>query len=264
MSNPLVSIITIVYNGDKYLKECIQSIRTQTYKNIEYIIVDGGSTDNTLNICKENSDLIQKMISENDRGISDAFNKGIALASGTLVGILNADDSYKPGAVQAVVDQYLSLDQNEGVYYGDIHYFNETSSFELRPDIKSIWKYMSIYHPAVFVSKSVYDKLGGFREDYKYAMDVEFIHRCLHAKVNFHYIPETITNFRLGGTSGVNFRASYREFYNSVKTYNNHPFALYYYFLGVAKKSILASKLGYFVEKYRGVLAPFLSGKNKS
>ncbi len=260
---PLVSIVTIVYNGAEYLNECIQSVRAQTYKNIEYIIIDGGSTDGSLEICKENADLISKMISEKDRGISDAFNKGINLATGKLVGILNADDSYRPDALESVVNTYISKDNAEGVYYGDICYFNEKLNYELTPDIKSIWKFMSIFHPAVFVSKSVYEKVGGFSEDYKYAMDVEFVHRCLHRGINYYYVARTLTNFRLGGTSGVNYKGSYREFYRSVRTYNNYPFAWFYYYLGITKKSILSSKIGNFIQQNRNIFTPFMSGKSK-
>lgn len=260
---PLVSIVTIVYNGAQYLDSCIESVKAQTYKNLEYIIIDGGSTDGSLDICKKHSAIIAKLISEKDRGISDAFNKGIKLTTGRIVGILNADDSYRPDAIQCVVDCYLSTGKTEGVFYGDICYFNKHVNYELTPDLNSIWKYMSIYHPAVFVSKSVYDKVGLFSEDYRYAMDVEFIHRCLHENVPFQYVGSTLTNFRLGGTSGINYKGSYREFYESVKTYNNHRLAWFYYYLGITKKLILSSKFGSILQKNRKIFAPLMSGKNK-
>ena len=122
---------------------------------------------------------------------------------------------------------------------------------------------MSIYHPAVFVSKKVYDSIGGFSLQFKYAMDVEFIHRCLYNKVDFFYVPSTLTNFRLGGTSGVNFRNSYREFYESVKMYNDFPLAKFYYYLGVSKKYLLSTKFGALIMKNRNFFKLFLSGKDK-
>ncbi|WP_407429078.1 glycosyltransferase family 2 protein [Arcticibacter sp.] len=261
--SPLVSIVTIVYNGAEYLNDCIQSVRAQTYKNIEYIIIDGGSTDGSLEICAQNDDLISKLVSEKDNGISDAFNKGIKHATGDIIGILNSDDSYRPNAIEFVVDAYLKGGKNECILYGDICYFNDEVNYELIPDLKPIWKFMSIFHPAVFVTKSAYDRIGLFSEAFKYAMDVEFIHRALFKQVEFVYIARTLTNFRLGGTSAVNYRGSYREFYKSVKMYNDHPLAKYYYYLGITKKFILSSRIGTFLRKNRSSLSIFLSGKDK-
>jgi len=253
-----------VYNGEEFLKYCIDSIRNQTYKNIEYIIIDGGSTDGTLDICEQNKDIISVLISEKDRGISDAFNKGIKLASGKIIGILNSDDFYAPSAVKSVVDKYIENSCEPCVLYGDIRYFNEEVNYELIPDIKSIWKYMSIFHPAVFVCKFVYEKIGVFSEEFKYAMDVELLHRALFYKVPFVYINQTLTNFRLGGTSGVNYKGSYKEFYKSVKMYNNFPMARYYYYLGICKKFILTTKIGKFLLTKRRLINVFLSGKGKT
>ena len=100
---PLVSIVTIVYNGEKHLEQTIQSVLNQTYSNIEYIIIDGGSKDNTINIIEKYSDRLAYWISEKDNGISDAFNKGIAKSTGEIVGLINADDWYDFDAIKHVV-----------------------------------------------------------------------------------------------------------------------------------------------------------------
>lgn len=260
---PLITIVTIVYNGEKYLQECIDSIQNQTYKHIEYIVIDGGSNDRTLEIIKSNEKVIDSWISESDNGISDAFNKGINRANGEIIGILNCDDLYNEFTIQELANSYLKNDRSEGVYYGDIRYFGDDQSYELVPRIKNIWKYMSIYHPATFVCKSVYQNFGVFSEDFKYAMDVELLHRFLHKGVPFIYIPKTLTNFRLEGTSDIHYKKSYREFYESVKMYNPKVNAKFYYYYGVAKKTILRTSLGNFIRKKRKLLAPFLSGKFK-
>lgn len=261
--SPLISIVTIVYNGERYLQETINSIRKQTYKNIEYIIIDGGSTDKSLDIIKENEDVVSYYVSEKDKGISDAFNKGIDRAKGEIIGLLNSDDIYEPLTLERVVNAYRNNVGEKGIYYGNIRYFDETISFELIPEIKKIWKYMSVFHPAIFVSKEVYGKVGAFSLDYKYAMDSEFIHRCLKCNIPFIYIDDILTNFRLEGTSNINYKKSYKEFYKSVKEHGNNPFAYFYYLLGISKKGILNTRIGYYVNKYRKYLSLFLSGKQK-
>ena len=114
---PLITIITIVYNGEQYLQECISSIKKQAYTNIEYIIIDGKSTDNTLKIIEQNRDVVNILVSEKDRGISDAFNKGIALAKGELIGILNSDDFYTDNCVTDVVDFFIENQMKSGILW---------------------------------------------------------------------------------------------------------------------------------------------------
>src|ERR1700743_1931255 len=116
---PLVSIITIVYNGEKHIADCIRSVRSQDYPNLQYIIVDGGSTDNTLKIIDEFRDSISDLISEKDQGISDAFNKGIRLAKGEIIGLINTDDWYEEGAITKAVKAIADCD----VVYGDLQYW---------------------------------------------------------------------------------------------------------------------------------------------
>ncbi len=110
---PLISIITVVYNGEKYLKQAIESVINQTYKNIEYIIIDGGSTDNTLNIIKNYHQNISKWVSEPDNGLYDAMNKGIKLATGELIGMVNSDDWSELTAVEIIVNEYLKNDNKQ-------------------------------------------------------------------------------------------------------------------------------------------------------
>src|SRR5690554_5042919 len=113
---PAISIITVVYNGVQHIEQAILSVKNQHYPNLEYIVVDGGSTDGTLNILEKHKQFINHLVSEPDTGISDAFNKGIALATGEVIGILNADDQYFPNTLSSIAAAYST----EGVYYGNM------------------------------------------------------------------------------------------------------------------------------------------------
>jgi glycosyltransferase involved in cell wall biosynthesis len=260
---PLVSIVTIIYNGENYIEDCIKSIINQSYKNIQYIIIDGGSTDKSLEIIKQYSSFIDVLVSEKDNGISDAFNKGIKKAEGEIIGLLNSDDKYTEYAIQAVVDSYLGNNELNGVYYGDILYFNNDYNFGLIADAGKLWKYMSIFHPATFVTKDIYNKLGGYSEDFKYAMDCEFVHRCLYNKVPFVHVSQTLAHFRLEGTSGKNYIKSHKEFFKSVKKYNYSISAEFFLYWNVLKKIMLNTQFGQYLSRRRHLLSWILSGKTK-
>jgi len=202
VDNPLVSVITVVYNGAKHLEQTINSILNQSYKNIEYIIIDGGSTDETVDIIKRYEDKIDYWQSERDGGIYFAMNKGISLAKGELIGILNADDFYLSDTIKKVVDADKSAKAD--IYYGDMQYVTENAHklSVAKPDITKMNEMPAIFHPTCFVIKSVYDKAGVFDTQYKISADYDFLLRCLKKNFSFHYIPVALTCFRLGGMSG--------------------------------------------------------------
>ncbi|MFD2247689.1 glycosyltransferase family 2 protein [Pontibacter ruber] len=207
-SGILVSIITVVYNGEKFLEHTINSVLAQTYPNIEYIVVDGGSSDGTLSILRKYDDQIAYWKSEPDKGISDAFNKGVALATGELVGILNADDWYEPDAVARIVSRY----QPDSVLYGSLQYWNLDGSKDVQaaPNLHFLPFEMSLNHPTVFVSSSLYHKYGVFNLNFKLAMDYHLLLRFYKAGATFIYVDGVITNMRHGGASS-NVIACYRE-----------------------------------------------------
>ena len=118
-NKPLITIITVVFNGDKYLQETIDSIKKQNYKNYEYIIIDGGSTDKTLQIIKNNSSMIDYWISEKDEGIYDAFNKGLNLAKGDYIGIINSDDTYEANTLE-ILAKYIALYPDIDFIFGSV------------------------------------------------------------------------------------------------------------------------------------------------
>ncbi|UOE48191.1 glycosyltransferase [Mucilaginibacter sp. SMC90] len=214
---PLVSIITIVYNGEKYIEDTINSVLAQSYEFIEYIIVDGGSTDNTCSIVKKFGNKIAKFISEKDKGISDAFNKGIALATGQLVGIINADDWYEPDAIEKIVNLYT--DDNT-IISGNVKLYNSETKYNIKASsLDGLRKQMTIWHPGTFVPKAIYDKIGVYALEYKVLMDYDFVVRCFMGGVKFKFTNHTIASMRYGGVSNRLISKSMKESYDIKNKY---------------------------------------------
>ena len=198
MSLPVISIITITYNGEKHIEQTIQSVLGQTYPNIQYIIIDGGSTDQTLSIIKKYEQKLYYWVSEKDKGISDAFNKGIAKATGEIVGIINADDWYQPAALERVAARMGDAD----VCFGDLQLWqNEKKDYIKKGNLDLLNSEMSVNHPTVFIKKKVYDTCGAFNSEYRCAMDYDLMLRFKLAGCHFTYLPITLANMRWGGFS---------------------------------------------------------------
>jgi glycosyltransferase involved in cell wall biosynthesis len=211
----LVSIITIVLNRADCMEGTIKSVISQDYPFIEYIVVDGGSTDGTVAIIKKYGDKISKWVSEPDNGISNAMNKGIRMASGSIIGMIHAGDYYEPGAVSAVVQAFRDF-QDAGVVHGNmlLKHPGGTSAVSCRPLPnleKEAWKTMPVLHPTVFVKKSVYDRCGVFDPAYKIAMDYDLILRFLRRGVFFEYVRRNLATMTTGGVSMTNLSDRYRE-----------------------------------------------------
>lgn len=203
-----ISIITVVFNGEKTIKDTIESVLTQNYDNIEYIIIDGNSTDSTTTIIKKYQDKIQKFVSETDKGVYDAMNKGITLANGEIIGILNADDIYNsPFIISQVIKMFD--DSKADAVYGDLLYvkFDDLNIIkrnwkagEYKPGL-FLWGWMPP-HPSFFLRKSWYTNYGLFRLDLNSAADYELMLRMVHKfKAKIAYIPEVIVKMRIGGMS---------------------------------------------------------------
>jgi glycosyltransferase involved in cell wall biosynthesis len=205
---PLVSIITIVYNGEKHLEQTIESVLGQSYKPIEYIVVDGGSTDNSLHIIKKYENRLGNWISEKDRGISDAFNKGLKMTRGEIIGIINADDWYEPLAVEKAVEYINGAD----IVYGDLRLLKDgKTDFILKGDDKFLENEMTINHPTVFVRKHCYYRYGTFDEEFKCAMDYDLLIRFRMGGCRFVHIPEILANMRWDGVSDARWMLGCRE-----------------------------------------------------
>lgn len=202
---PLVTVITVVYNNDRYLKTTIDSVLAQSYDNLEYIIVDGGSTDGTLDLIHQHEDRIDYWISEPDKGLYDAMNKGVALASGEIIGILNSDDLYFTNTVEQVVEEYRQH-STPCVIYGSMRKFvdeekiisiNRGDLSDRAFDTASI----VINHPTCFVSRSLYQDFGGFKPEYEVGADRELMMRFHSQGVEFINLERALAQFRLGGTT---------------------------------------------------------------
>ena len=213
-NNPLITIITVVYNGEKHLEQTIQSVINQSYKNIEYIIIDGNSTDKTLDIIKKYEKNIDFWVSEPDKGIYDAMNKGIKKARGEYIGLLNSDDYYEQNAVELVVNQ-INKNAQTDVFFGNIYLINyhlPEKQLQTYKKGKKLEKTFSIWHPTVFVKKTTYEKYGYFDQTYKIAADYELMLKFYKKRCKFFYINEVITNFREGGFSYYNSNLTKERF----------------------------------------------------
>lgn len=207
-----ISIITVVYNRAKTIEQTIQSVLNQTYKNIEYIIIDGQSTDGTIDIIEKYKNKISCYISEPDQGIYDAMNKGIAKASGDVIGILNADDWYDVQAVEYVMNCFAG--NSADIVYGEVKRVETDESISITKkagSLEDLWYIMSIWHPAVFVKKEVYHSLGVFSTEYEIAGDYEFLLRCYSNQIKFVYLDKVLTYFRSAGISNTKHMKCARE-----------------------------------------------------
>jgi len=221
-----LSLITATYNASKYLPCCFANVAAQKLP-IEHIVIDGDSTDGTKSVIQQHSQQISKYISEPDRGLYDALNKGISMASGEIIGILNADDYYSNNSV---LRQVLEVFDNPDIdaCYGDLLYINADSTSGhaeattkstlntlTKIEIKRFWRSgfyspKSFYwgwmppHPTFFVRRSIYEKFGAFRLDMGTAADYELMLRLLlKHRINCHYIPKILVYMRTGGLSNV-------------------------------------------------------------
>jgi glycosyltransferase involved in cell wall biosynthesis len=205
-----VSIVTVCYNSEKTIKNTIDSILNQTYKNIEYIIVDGESTDSTLKIIEEYKNQFSedlKIICEKDKGIYDAMNKGIKIANGEIIGILNSDDFYDKGTIECIVKRYIELKKPKKVIIaGEVVLFNEKyekilgiSKERFLNKIKTLEN--PIRHPATFVTKNVYDEIGVFDLKYRILADNEFVLRAYFSGIKFDFLNKSFTYMSDGGIS---------------------------------------------------------------
>lgn len=225
-----VSIITVCYNSEATIDETINSVINQSYNNLEYIIIDGNSKDTTLSIINKYQNKIDKIISENDKGLYYALNKGIKLATGDVIGFLHSDDLFFDCYSVFDVVSYFRDNKFDGVY-GDLQYVykDDTNkvirlwkSHEFQPKLlKMGWMPP---HPTLFLKKHVYKKHGNFDTFYKISADYDFILRILKDRnLEFAYLPKIITKMRVGGASNrslKNIIQKTREDYKAVCSNN--------------------------------------------
>ena len=240
---PLVTIVTVVFNGEKQLEQTIQSVINQTYNNIEYIIIDGGSTDGTLDIIRQYEKAIDYWVSEPDAGIYDAMNKGIKLAQGEIIGIINSGDTYTKNSLETIATLYQKHPQPNKyvVLSGAMYRFDDSKKIQFKlvksqQDLDSRINYgMPINHPATFVTKDTYQLLNYFNIDYRICGDYDLIYRAYHNhKINFIFTSEVLAYMELGGIS---------EQFSSFCTRCKEHFAIRKNYLAWSYNLILSSLL---------------------
>ncbi|SNR17699.1 glycosyltransferase family 2 protein [Tenacibaculum jejuense] len=226
---PLISIITVTYNSEETIKDTIESVLNQSYENIEYIIVDGASKDTTLNIIRlyeekfAEKKFAYSWISESDSGIYDAMNKGIDIAKGKLIGIINSDDWYELDAIEKVVNLFQK--NSKAIISGAMNrvtHEKKVYKTMLNKNISNVSNFMPINHPASFVPKDIYTSIGKFDTYYKLSADYDFMFRAFKANIPFLYTEDLLVNMRnSGATSQVkNLWISSSEDYHIQK--KNH------------------------------------------
>jgi glycosyltransferase involved in cell wall biosynthesis len=234
-----ISIITVVFNNCNTILDAINSVYFQTYKNVEYIIIDGGSSDGTLDIINANMHKISKVISERDNGIYDAMNKGIKLATGDIIGILNSDDFYFDKLVLFDVIQEFAKNPDLDIIYGNIVYVNQN-----KPDvIERKWISENYYkkyfedgnvppHPALFLKKCVYKHVKHFDLDFRLASDYEFMLRVFKSDLfKIKYFNRMMVKMRLGGATNKNWKNIYKGNIEVIKSWKKNHLSVPYFFL---------------------------------
>jgi glycosyltransferase involved in cell wall biosynthesis len=205
-----VSIITICYNSQETLEDTIKSVLAQDYNDIEYIIIDGASKDNTPKIIEKYKNCISHVTSEPDKGIYDAMNKGVEKANGDLVGILNSDDFYANNSVISNIVAAINKNNSDSIYADLVYVDRMNPKKTIRTWRSGEYKHNLFLkgwmppHPTFFVKKWVYEKYGKYNTSLKSAADYEFMLRVLHKHgISTSYFPETITKMRTGGESNA-------------------------------------------------------------
>lgn len=205
---PLVSLITIVRDGAETLEQAMRSVLEQDYEAIEYIVIDGGSTDGTLDIIRRHQQALGYWVSEPDEGIADAFNKGIRRSRGEWIAVVNADDWLEPGAVRRVV---AAID-GSSVVHGWQRVWLEDGSTEIhRPRLRAMLREMSLLHGSCFVRRDLFDRYGLYDTSYRCAMDYEFLLRLYRSGERFRELPAVLVNVRPHGVSQRAWIDSRRE-----------------------------------------------------
>ncbi|MBN2143517.1 MAG: glycosyltransferase [Candidatus Aureabacteria bacterium] len=224
-----ISIITVCYNSEKYLEQAILSVLNQNWPELEYIIIDGGSTDSTVSIIKKYETKLACWISEPDRGISHAFNKGLQKTTGDWIGILNSDDYYENNAFQNLTP--ILSNCREDIVIGRMNFV----SFEQNQLIKQAKPFFDplkpdtflFPHPSAFVRRSCYEKIGPYNESYRLAMDTDFFLRCIKQNILPRFLEYPLTNQRTGGRSNFHRVRSLLEKFRSLHENGFHSIPIY-------------------------------------
>lgn len=213
-TNSLVTVITVCYNSANSLERALMSVAIQDWPNVEHIVIDGGSTDDTLSILKRYQNHLAHVVSEPDKGIYDAMNKGLDRATGDIVCFLNADDQYASSHVLSLVAKQMQAHELDALL-GDVAFFHFAKPTRLvrryrsdrfRPE-RLAWGWMPA-HPALFLNKSVVQRVGRFKSDYRIAGDFDYIARAFYGHdLRYQHLPEVLVHMQTGGASTAGWRS---------------------------------------------------------
>lgn len=248
---PKISIVTPSYNQGEFIEETIESVLDQKYPNLEYIIIDGGSSDNSIEIIKKYEDKLTYWISEKDNGQTDAINKGLRRATGDIFAYLNSDDTYLPGTFKKIV-KYFDENPGHGILYGDYYVIDEKSRVvQKKQEIQFDYKMgccigfgLIIPQPSTFFKRDVINHIGYLDEKFKYAMDADYWFRASQV-TKIKHIPEYISAFRVHSNSktGMHINNGTSAYFNEV----NDVLERAYNTLRISR--ILPFKCSYFFRK---------------
>ena len=225
-----VSIITVTFNSVSVINDCLDSISSQEYNNIQHIVIDGASTDGTLSILESKHSQISTLISKPDNGIYDAMNKGIRIATGDIIGFLNSDDFYANNKVISKVVREFERDSLLDACYSDLIYVDQLKISKIVRYVKSSEFNIGLFskgwcppHPTFFVRRSVYERLGIFDLNYHIASDVDLMMRFLEKhKIKSKYIPEVWVKMRMGGTTNKNLKNIWLQNKEIIHSFNKN------------------------------------------
>ena len=253
----IFSLITIAYNSAQTIERTLKSVLDQTYTDFEYIIVDGASKDGTMDIVKRYEPLFEgrmKWISEPDKGIYDAMNKGIRMSKGEIIGIVNSDDWLESYTLQILVDEITHDPNNRGkILTGEMLFHYKDGTTQLYPTSFERYEYfarryrMGLNHPATFVPRNIYETIGVFDDKFKLYADADFIIRCYKAGVGIHFIHKVLSNMADGGVSNVRSR---KELDDALLKYKKHCSTKIEYLKYATKSRIMWFIRGFIPEWY--------------
>lgn len=213
-TNPIVTVVTVCYNSASSLEQALRSVAIQDWPRVEHIVIDGGSTDDTLAILDRYQNHLSYMVSEPDKGIYEAMNKGLDRATGDIVCFLNADDQYASSHVLSRVVKQMQAHQLDALL-GDVAFFHATDPMRMVRRYRSdrftperlAWGWMPA-HPALFLNKSVVQRVGRFKADYRIAGDFDYIARAFYGQdLRYQHLPKVLVHMQTGGASTAGWRS---------------------------------------------------------
>jgi glycosyltransferase involved in cell wall biosynthesis len=224
-----ISLITVCFNAAKTIRDTLDSIAQQTHPHIEYIVIDGGSTDGTQDIIRSHPVKIAKFISEPDKGLYDAMNKGLALATGDFIGFLHADDVFADARVIQNIAAHAASDPKASLIAGDVEFVHEDDTSKVVRRYKAssftprkLARGMMPPHPGCYVSRSAHEAVGPYDTSYRLSADFDYFVRLIHVnKSPVHYLNETLVKFRTGGASS-SYKATWKMYLEVVRSCKAH------------------------------------------